>query len=155
MAKILHFTDKPNKLAIQRQLLLEAVAHDVFIIGYEAAQSSNSPLRKRLAEIGGRYLHKECKDQRYKDDKEVQKTYQEINRFVNEQMSKLILEMGSNQLVVVPQLWRTFESQVFVNGGELSVAGVYHQDLPSATFNPFQAVKNVKKFGLDELLQEF
>ncbi|NCS29420.1 MAG: DUF4127 family protein [Microcystis aeruginosa F13-15] len=155
MAKILHFTDKPNKLAIQRQLLLEAVAHDVFIIGYEAAQSSNSPLRKRLAEIGGRYLHKECKDQRYKDDKEVQKTYQQINRFVNEQMSKLIPEMGSTQLVVVPQLWRTFESQVFVNGGELSVAGVYHQDLPSATFNPFQAVKNVKKFGLDELLQEF
>jgi hypothetical protein len=108
-----------------------------------------------LTKTGGRYLHKECKDQRYKDDKEVQKTYQEINRFVNEQMSKLMPEMASNQLVVVPQLWRTFESQVFVNEGELSFAGVYHQDLPSATFNPFEAVKNVKKFGLDELLQEF
>jgi hypothetical protein len=155
MAKILHFTDQPNKLAIQRQLLLEAVAHDVFIIGYEAAQSSNSPLRKRLTEKGGRYLHKESENQRYKDDEEVQKTYQEINRFVNEQMSKLMPEMASNQLVVVPQLWRTFESQVFVNEGELSFAGVYHQDLPSATFNPFEAVKNVKKFGLDELLQEF
>lgn len=155
MAKILHFTDQPNKLTIQRQLLLEAVAHDVFIIGYEAAQSSHSPLRKRLAEKGGRYLHKECENQRYRDDKEVQKTYQEINSFVNEQMSKLMPGISPTQLVIVPQLWRTFESQVFINDGELSVAGVYHQDLPAATFNPFQAVKNVKKFGLDELLQEF
>ena len=69
-------------------------------------------------------------------------------------MSVLMPKLSSTKLVVVPQLWRMFESQVYISDGDLSVAGVYREDLPSAIFNPFKAVKNVKKFGLDELVNE-
>jgi len=154
MAKILHFSDKPNRRAIQRQLLLEAVAHDIFVIGYAEAQNQNSALRKSLADKGLRYIHKESSHQRYQDANEVQKVYQEVSLFVNERMSVLMPKLSSTKLVVVPQLWRMFESQVYVSDGDLSVAGVYREDLPSAIFNPFKAVKNVKKFGLDELVNE-
>jgi hypothetical protein len=154
MAKILHFSDKPNKLAIQRQLLLEAVAHDIFIIGYADAQNQNSALRKRLAAKGLRYIHKEDSSQRYQDVNEVQKVYQEVTAFVSERMAALMPEIGNTKFAVVPQLWRMFESQVYASDGELSVAGVYREDLPSETFDPFQSAKNVKKFGLDELIHE-
>jgi hypothetical protein len=155
MAKILHFTDKPNQLQIQRQLLLEAIAHDVFIIGYADAQSKNSNLWQRLAAKGLRYIHKENASQQYQDANEVQQVYQEIATFVNEKMAAQMPGIDSTKFAVVPQLWRMFESQVFTSDGELSVAGVYREDLPPQTFNPFKAAKNVMKFSLEELVNEF
>jgi hypothetical protein len=158
-AKLLHFYDKPDKLTIQHQLLLEAIAHDVFVIGHAEVQWQDSPLQK--------LLKKQPPDKRvaytrgdYNSVSEVQKLFRVINQFVNERMSnlekeKILSGAGNTQFAVVPQLWRMFESEVYASDGELSVAGVYREDLPPETFNPFQAAKNVKKFGLEELINEF
>jgi hypothetical protein len=56
--------------------------------------------------------------------------------------------------VFVPQLWRTFESAVYLREGRLSVAGVYRTDLPAA-FNPNRLANYVKTFNLPELINEF
>lgn len=139
---------------------LEAIAHDVFIIGYAEAQKQDSQLKQWQTRKGlkGQYIHKESSSQRYKDANEVQQIYQQINVFLNERMSTMMPVIGNTRLTVVPQLWRTFESQVFTSDGESSIAGVYrtyNDETLDKTFNPFKATNNMKKFGLDELINEF
>lgn len=63
-------------------------------------------------------------------------------------------DLGSTKFTVVPQLWRTFESQVFASDGFLAVAGVYNTALDAKVFNPFVAGVNVRKFTFDDLLRE-
>jgi hypothetical protein len=176
IAKILHFAlrnakssnERQRLLKIQRQLLLEAVVHDVFVIGYGQAQDENSAFKKwqKDKNLEGRYIHREttvsdCNKEpkkclRYKDSSEVQQIYQQMEDFVNEQIPQIAPQLvGTTKFKIVPQIWRMFESQVYASDGELSYAGVYRTDLPEETFNPFKAAKNVKKFDLQDLINEF
>jgi hypothetical protein len=56
IAKLLMYAKNP---VAQRQLLLEAVAHDVYVIGHAAAQDRRSPLREALKAQNLSYQHKE------------------------------------------------------------------------------------------------
>lgn len=147
IAKLLHYAQRPT---IQRQLLLESIVHDVFAIGYAEARHRNSPLRSRLQAEGLRY-----DDTCYATAKEVEHVYEVINAFVNERIATVAPQLGSVTFKVSPQLWRTFESQVFLEGGEDAIPGVYRTDLNPAIFNPLRAVTNAKRFTLPELNQEF
>jgi hypothetical protein len=156
IAKILHYSQVRNKEQVQRQFLLEAVAHDAFFIGYEQAQSPNSPLRKKLLNYDVTYCGN---DYPYTKD-DVIKIYKGINDFVNEQISskevsEKITGIGATKFTFVPQLWRAFESEVYASDGQLSFAGVYRTDLDQQTFNPTRAAQNVKKFNLEDLINEF
>ncbi|WP_373530023.1 hypothetical protein [Nostoc sp.] len=150
-AKLLHFYKGQNKPSIQRQLLLEAIAHDVFIIGHAQVQHDRSPLQnllKKQPPQNRTQYHRGT----YDDVLDVEKLFQAINQFVNSRMSMMMPGVASTKFTVVPQLWRVFESQVFTSDGELSVAGVFRKDLNPTTFDPFIAAKKVQKFGLDELV---
>ncbi|UJB67837.1 hypothetical protein HRE53_14340 [Acaryochloris sp. 'Moss Beach'] len=147
IAKLLHYAQRPT---IQRQLLLEAIAHDVFTIGYAEARHHNSPLRKQLQSVGLRY-----DDTCYTTAIEVEQVFEVINTSVNKRIVMVAPQLGPATFKVIPQLWRTFESQVCLEGSEGAIAGVYRTDLNPATFNPFQSISNVQKFTLTELNQEF
>jgi hypothetical protein len=146
VAKLLFYAKQP---ATQRQLLLEAIAHDVFCVGHAAAQAAASPLRQRLQAQNLRYLHKENLRQPY-DLAEITQVFRVMTEFVNEQIQLHL--PGSGEFVVIPQLWRTFESQVFLKQGPLTVAGVFRRDLPAATFNPLQ-LPGAKTLTLQDLNQ--
>lgn len=154
IAKLLHFYKQPNKAAIQRQLLLEAIAHDTFLIGYQEGRNPKGELQIELKKKGLTY-----NDVAYNSAEETQKVFQVVNQVVNKQIKANGRQEGLNlkdtKFTFVPQLWRTFESQVFINDGPLSIAGVYVKTLPPETFNPTVAVKNVKKFNKEELINEF
>ena len=153
IAKLLHFYDKPDKEIIRRQLLLESIAHDVFLIGYKEGKNPDGVLRKELKNQGLVY------DINYGSYQETQKVFRVVNQVINSRIQsegrKESFHLDKTQLVFVPQLWRTFESSVYAKDGELSVAGVYRKDLPDETFNPFVAARNVRKFNLLELVNEF
>jgi hypothetical protein len=156
IAKLLHCYNQPNKAAIQRQLLLEAIAHDTFLIGYQEGQNPTGYLQIELKKKGLTYNHTKPY---YTSAEETQKVFQVINQVVNKQIKangrQESLNLKDTKFTFVPQLWRTFESQVFINDGPLSIAGVYVKTLPPETFNPTVAVKNVKKFNQEELINEF
>jgi Protein of unknown function (DUF4127) len=136
IAKILaHAQNRPA----QRQLLLEAVAHDVFCIGYASAQDKSSPLRQALKETP--YIHKNPPEYSLE---QMQQVFAIVNSFVNSQMKKYMPGAFDTEFVVIPQLWRIFESQVFIKDGTLSIAGVFRRDLPPNTFNPFTLIPNIK-----------
>jgi hypothetical protein len=71
-----------------------------------------------------------------------------LNTFVNQQMQTYIPSSKNTEFVIVPQLWRIFERQVFLKEGPLSVAGVFRQDLSPKTFNPFALIPKVKVLTL-------
>lgn len=121
IAKLLHYAQHPT---IQRQLLLEAVVHDVFTIGYAEARNLNSPLCKQLQSSGLRY-----DDTCYATATEVERVFEVINAFVNERIATVAPQLGSVTFRVIPQLWRTFESQVLLDGGDGAIAGIYRTDL--------------------------
>ncbi len=156
IAKLLHFYNQPNKAAIQRQLLLEAIAHDTFLIGYQEGQNPTGYLQIELKKKGLTYNYTKPY---YTSAEETQKVFQVINQVVNKQIKangrQESLDLKDTKFTFVPQLWRTFESQVFINDGPLSIAGVYVKTLTPETFNPTVAVKNVKKFNKEELINEF
>ncbi|MDB9395509.1 DUF4127 family protein [Microcystis aeruginosa] len=156
MAKLLHFYNQPNKAAIQRQLLLEAIAHDAFLIGYQEGRNPQGSLQVALN------IKKLNYSKQYESAEETQKVFQVINQVLNERIKangrQESLSLNNTKFTFVPQLWRTFESQVFINDGLLSIAGVYVNDEKTfnpETFNPTVAIKNVKKFNLKELINEF
>jgi hypothetical protein len=98
----------------------------------------------------------------YESAEETQKVFQVINQVLNERIKangrQESLSLNNTKFTFVPQLWRTFESQVFINDGLLYIAGVYVNDEKTfnpETFNPTVAIKNVKKFNLKELINEF
>lgn len=145
IAKLLLYAKNP---AAQRQLLLEAIAHDVFCIGYAAAQDQNSPLRQALRQQGLNYLHKDPPAYQLE---EIPQVFSALNIFVDQQMQTHMPSRKKTEFVVIPQLWRIFESQVLLKEGSLSVAGVYRQDLPPKTFNPFTQIPEVKALALKDL----
>lgn len=153
IAKLLHFYNQSNKAAIQRQLLLEAIAHDTFLIGYQEGRNPKGNLQVELEKQGLNY------SKQYESAEETQKVFQVVNQVVNKQIKangrQESLNLKDTKFTFVPQLWRTFESQVFINNGPLSIAGVYVKTLTPETFNPTVAVKNVKKFNKEELINEF
>jgi hypothetical protein len=152
IAKLLHCYKQLDKAAIQRQILLEAIAHDAFFIGYQEGRNPKGDLQIALK-------NKKLTYGNYKSAEETQKVFQVVNQVVNEQIKangrQKSLNLKDTKFTFVPQLWRTFESQVFINNGSLSIAGVYVKTLTPETFNPTVAVKNVKKFNKEELINEF
>lgn len=138
IAKILAHAQ--NRLA-QRQLLLEAVAHDVFCIGYASSQDKSSPLRQALKEKQLPYIHKDPPEYSLR---QMQQVFAIVNSFVNRQMKKHMPGTSDTEFVVIPQLWRIFESQVLLKDGTLSIAGVFRRDLPPNTFNPFTLIPKIK-----------
>jgi Protein of unknown function (DUF4127) len=138
IAKILaHAKNRPA----QRQLLLEAIAHDVFCIGYASAQDASSPLRQALQEKQLPYIHKDPPEYSLS---QMQQVFLILNSFVNRQMKKYMPSALNTEFVVIPQLWRIFESQVLLKDGPLSIAGVFRHDLPPKTFNPFILIPKIK-----------
>lgn len=145
LAKLLYFAKQPK---IQRQLLLEAVAHDIFANGYEEAQRGQ--LKALIEQAGIEFKHY----QGYEIEAVTKQVFAIVNDYVNQRMAAMMPDLGSTKFTVVPQLWRTFESQVFASDGFLAVAGVYNTALDAKVFNPFVAAVNVRKFTFDELLRE-
>jgi hypothetical protein len=152
IAKLLHFYDQPDKLAIQRQLFLEAISHDAFLIGYKEGRGT---LQQALKDQNLTYSGFD----NYDSDKTTQKVFQVINEVVNERIKsdnrEVTLNLKDTNFIFVPQLWRTSESAVYMNNGPLSKAGVYRKDLPPETFNPTIAARKVKLFNREDLINEF
>jgi hypothetical protein len=145
IAKILaHAQNRPA----QRQLLLEAVAHDVFCIGYASSQDKSSPLRQALKKKQLPYIHKNPPDYSLS---QMQQVFAIVNSFVNSQMKKYMPGAYDTEFVVIPQLWRIFESQVLIKDGTLSIAGVFRRDLPQNTFNPFTLIPKIKTLQYVEI----
>jgi hypothetical protein len=141
IAKILAHAQ--NRLA-QRQLLLEAVAHDVFCIGYASSQDKSSPLRQALKEKHLPYIHKDPPEYSLR---QMQQVFAIVNSFVNSQMKAHMPGANETEFVVIPQLWRVFESQVFIKDGILSIAGVFRRDLPQNIFNPLTSIPKIQILG--------
>lgn len=138
IAKILaHAQNRPA----QRQLLLEAVAHDIFCIGYASSQDKSSPLRQALKKKQLPYIHKDPPEYSLS---QMQQVFAIVNSFVNSQMKKYMPSAYDAEFVVIPQLWRIFESQVFLKDGTWSIAGVFRRDLPPNTFNPSTLIPKIK-----------
>lgn len=150
MAKLLLFAQRP---AVQRQLLLEAIAHDIFCIGYATAQNPGSPFRQALVDAGLRYLHKDSpgSDLAY-DLAEMVGVFGVMNAFVNQQMRLYLPHLRGAEFVVTPQLWRTFEAQVLLRDGSLPVGGVFRKDLPAPTFDPRARIPQIIPFTLQTLM---
>jgi hypothetical protein len=146
IAKLLIYAQNP---VVQRQLLLEAVAHDVFCIGYAAAQERQSPFRQALTQQQLPYIHKDPPT--YQLD-QVTQVFKVMNQWVNQQMQASMPGSQNTEFVIIPQLWRTFESQVFVKDGPLAIAGVFRRDLPPEVFDPFTCVPGVRALTLQELV---
>jgi hypothetical protein len=138
-AKILYHARNP---VAQRQLYLEAVAHDAFANGYKEAQRQEEPksfARKLKEQTGITFNHYEG----YGDPGIVARVFEALNQHVNERMQQ---HFGGQPYIrdrmfrLTPQFWRTFENEVHLwprLPGEIHKVGVYRTDLEASTFNPF------------------
>ena len=139
IAKILFHAQNP---IAQQQLYLEAVAHDVFANGYKEAQRSGwrNIVKDRLDFDPLPFHHKG-----YTEQATVEAVFELLNQHVNKRMQQhfagtTCLEGGKFRFI--PQLWRTFESEVHLVPpllGDIALAGVFRKDLASKTFHPFIA----------------
>ncbi|NET49615.1 MAG: hypothetical protein F6K09_13025, partial [Merismopedia sp. SIO2A8] len=126
IAKILFFAKNP---LAQKQLYLEAVAHDVFANGYAEAQRGE--LKERLAKAGIKFEHFDG----YGTYKETTKVFEILNKFVNKRMSEHFKDtncLEGKELRFTPQLWRTFESEVHLKPPlleKIDQVGVFREDL--------------------------
>lgn len=130
-----------NNAIAQKQLYLEAVAHDVFANGYKEAQRKvelNSFARKLEQETGIIFNHY----QGYPSSQITQKVFTLLNKHVNERMRQTFSGtecFKGRTLQLTPQLWRTFESEVHLwprLAQEVHKVGVYRTDLNPIVFNP-------------------
>lgn len=130
-----------KNLMAQKQLYLEAVAHDVFANGYKEAQrksESNSFAAKLLRDENIVFNH----SQGYPTEAITQKVFSALNRHVNDRMKTFFPQpecFEERILQFTPQLWRTFESEVHIwprLDKEIHRVGVYRTDLISTVFNP-------------------
>ncbi len=132
-AKILFSINHPT---IQRQLYLEAVAHDVFANGYQEAQRGG--LRDKLRDVGITFNHYEG----YQTQETVTQVFNLLNQHVNERMQQHFADticLQNRVLRFTPQLWRTFESEVHIwprIEAENFQPGVFRKDLDIRVFNP-------------------
>jgi hypothetical protein len=128
IAKILF--DAKNPLA-QKQLYLEAVAHDVFANGYAEAQQGE--LKERVENSGIPFRHSKPPY----SQQEVTKAFGILNSLVNDRMTAHFANtdcLNGISFHFNPQLWRTFESEVHLIppfAPEVAQVGVFRQDLAS------------------------
>lgn len=126
-----------QNLAAQKQLYLEAVAHDVFANGYAEAQRSGFK-DKLKHDAGITFNHY----QGYGDVATVRKVFEILNQYVNQRMQAHFAgnsDVKDRVFRFTPQLWRTFESEVHLwprLSGEVHKVGIYRTDLDSLSFNP-------------------
>ena len=138
MAKILFHAN--NSIA-QKQLYLEAVAHDVFANGYKEAQRNEEPnsFHNQLErETNITFNHYEG----YPDPVTTGKVFEKLNQYVNRRMKQHFVATSCVQnrsFRITPQLWRTFESEVHIWPrliDEVHRVGIYRTDLDVLAFNP-------------------
>ncbi len=141
VAKILFHAK--NKAA-QKQLYLEAVAHDVFANGYAEAQRSG--FKDKLKDDTGINFHHDG----YWEDNEkiaianVKKVFKVLNQHVNQRMQEHFEgnpDIKNRIFRLTPQFWRTFESEVHIwpqLPDEVHEIGIYRTDLAQTAiaFNP-------------------
>ena len=141
VAKILFHTK--NKAA-QKQLYLEAVAHDVFANGYAEAQRSG--FKDKLKDDAGINFNHDG----YWEDNEkiaisnVKKVFKVLNQHVNQRMQEHFAgnpDIKNRIFRLTPQFWRTFESEVHIwprLPDEVHEIGIYRTDLArnAIAFNP-------------------
>jgi hypothetical protein len=138
VAKILFHAK--NTIA-QRQLYLEAVAHDVFANGYKEAQKDIEPdsfaakLKQQTNIIFNHY-------DGYEEISAVKKVFDLLNQHVNQRMQKKFTGNPSVQarlFRLTPQFWRTFESEIHLwpkLPQEVHEIGIYRTDIADLAFNP-------------------
>jgi len=120
----------------QKQLYLEAVAHDVFANGYAEAQRGE--LKNRVKKAGIQFQHWDG----YKELSEVTTVFKILNELVNTRMKEHFsgtTAWENRTFRFIPQLWRTFESEVHLVPAlhePIAQAGVFRKDLDSNIFNP-------------------
>lgn len=138
VAKILFYAK--NAVA-QKQLYLEAVAHDVFANGYKEAQRRDEPgsfCNKLENETGIEFDH----FYGYKNSATTGKVFALLNQHVNQKMQQHFKEtpcLKNRSFRITPQLWRTFESEVHISPrlpGEVHEVGIYRTDLEPQVFDP-------------------
>jgi hypothetical protein len=126
----------------QKQLYLEAVAHDVFANGYKEAQRSGwrNIVKDRLNFDPLPFHHKG-----YAEQATVEAVFELLNQHINKRMQEHFADttcLEGGKFRFIPQLWRTFESEVHLVPpllGDIALAGVFRKDLASKTFHPFIA----------------
>jgi hypothetical protein len=135
IAKILFHA---QNLSAQRQLYLEAVAHDVFANGYAEAQRGK--LRQRIQAAGIEWVHG---GDGYEKLWKVRKVFEILNNLINTRMKEHFINtncLEGQKFRFIPQLWRTFESEVHLVPPlleDIALAGVFRKDLAPETFHPF------------------
>jgi hypothetical protein len=139
IAKILFHAKNP---VAQQQLYLEAVAHDVFANGYAEAQRGALKARvEKTPKPDIKFNHWKGYDKL----SEVTKIFEILNDLVNTRMKEHFASttcLAGREFRFIPQLWRTFESEVHLvppGLGDIAQAGVFRKDLPPETFHPFIA----------------
>jgi hypothetical protein len=138
VAKILFYAK--NAVA-QKQLYLEAVAHDVFANGYKEAQikEETESFHAKLEQLTNiTFNHYDG----YGDSSVVKKVFDLLNLHINERMQEHFAEHPSVKdrvFRLTPQFWRTFESEIHIwpkLSGEVHKVGIYRTDLDAIAFNP-------------------
>lgn len=148
-AKILRAS---GNAAARKQLLLEAIAHDVFSIGY--AESQFAHLGALTAAKGVPFNHYWG----YNTAAQTATVMEELNGLVNRRMQEHFRGTGcmdGRTVRSTAQLWRTFETEVHLwpqLPGEVFGAGVYNKALPKETFDPTNGV--LSSFDLQKLVAE-
>ena len=138
-----------GKNVARSQLLLEAVAHDVYANGYRDGRDQFAPL---LAKQGIVFDHFNG----YDTADGVTTVFKTLNAFVNERMARHYADtscMSGRTIRITPQLWRTFESETHLlphADGELDAVGVYRTDLDPAVFDPTHGA-DLRRLPLEKL----
>ena len=137
-AKIIFYAKNP---AAQKQLYLEAIAHDVFANGYQEVQRPEEPksfCNQLKNQTGITFNHYDG----YDNPATVKKVFEVLNRHVNVRMQEHFAGLSSvNNRVfrITPQFWRTFESEIHIwprLPEEIHKVGIYRTDLEAIAFNP-------------------
>ncbi|MCA2959333.1 MAG: DUF4127 family protein [Silvanigrellales bacterium] len=148
-AKILQAS---GNAAARKQLLLEAVAHDVFSIGYAESQSSRLAALARAQGVVFQHYGG------YDTAGTTATVFRALNGLVNQRMQEHYAGTGcmdGRTVRATAQLWRTFESEVHLwpqLPGEVFGAGVYRKSLPPDTFDP--TAGRLSPFDLGKLVAE-
>jgi hypothetical protein len=138
VAKILFHAQNP---VAQKQLYLEAVAHDVFANGYKEAQrkeETESFCNKLKNETSIIFNHYDG----YPDPAITRKVFALLNQHVNQRRQEHFTgnpDIKDRVFRFTPQLWRTFESEVHIwprLPEEIHKVGIYRTDLEALAFNP-------------------
>jgi peptidoglycan hydrolase-like protein with peptidoglycan-binding domain len=139
IAKILFHAK--NSIA-QRQLYLEAVAHDVFANGYKEAQ--RGALKQQVQEHFA-FAHNgqlSINPDIFYDEQQIAKVFKILNELVNRRMQEYFTEsdcLEGRSFHFTPQLWRTFESEIHIwprLPEEVYQVGIYRTDLNALAFDP-------------------